>query len=57
MLALFMVSGCAGTATNECGVFRPIYTSSGDMLTEGTERQIVAHNLTGEALCGWMPPG
>ena len=55
LMALFTMSGCAGIAIDECGAFSPIYTSSQDILTSGTERQIVEHNLIGEVLCEWRP--
>jgi len=35
--------------------FRPVYVSRSDALTEGTADQLLAHNRTGAALCGWKP--
>lgn len=51
-----LLSGCAGTGPGieACGAWRPILVSRQDVLTEGTARQILAHNETGRALgCGW----
>lgn len=52
---LMLLSGCArtGPVTDACGPWRPILVSRDDGLTEGTARAILAHNLTGRALCGW----
>lgn len=38
-----------------CDIASPILPSRDDVLTEGTTRQIVAHNETGERLCRWRP--
>lgn len=40
-----------------CAAFAPILVSKDDVLTDGTAKQILAHNLTGEVLCGWNPKG
>lgn len=57
-LSLMLVTGCAsGTATEPapeaCLLFKPIRPSSQDELTEGTVRQLLEHNETGAAICGW----
>lgn len=57
-MLLGLLSGCAtnGVGTDGgCAAFRPIYTSRADALTDGTAEQLLAHNLTGARLCGWMP--
>lgn len=55
-LGLLWLTACqGGIATSDCLVFQPIRPSSADVLTEGTARQILAHNERGEAVCGWTP--
>jgi hypothetical protein len=44
--------GNGGRAT-DCAWVRPIYTSQTDELTDGTAKQILAHNETGVEICGW----
>lgn len=34
----------------------PVLLDKDDVLTDGTARQIVALNNTGETLCEWKPP-
>jgi len=36
-------------------VAEPIRPSHADKLTDGTARQILAHDLKGAKLCGWAP--
>jgi hypothetical protein len=36
-----------------CDVSNPIYLSRHDELTPETKRQILAHDKTGETICGW----
>jgi hypothetical protein len=36
-----------------CLAFKPIYVSKNDVLTDGTARAILAHNVTGAKKCGW----
>lgn len=52
---LVLLTGCAadGRATDPCGAWRPILVSRADVLTDGTARQLLAHNETGRRLCGW----
>ena len=60
MLLLVLMSGCAdglGRGVSVCTPWQPIYLASSDRLSEGTVRQIVAHNEVGERLCGWRPVG
>lgn len=40
---------------NGCKWARPIYVSKSDKLTDPTADQILAHNMTGQRLCGWTP--
>lgn len=55
LASLTLLVGCAsgGAGTDPCGAWRPIYVSQADALTDGTARQILAHNETGRRLCGW----
>ena len=52
---LMLLAGCAsgGAGIDPCGAWRPILVSRADALTDGTARQILAHNETGARLCGW----
>lgn len=52
---LTLLGGCSaiGGGTDACGPWRPILVSRGDVLTDGTARQLLAHNEAGRALCGW----
>lgn len=38
-----------------CDWAAPTRPSRADQLTDGTARQILAHNETGAQLCGWQP--
>ncbi|ARP89836.1 hypothetical protein CAL14_05645 [Bordetella genomosp. 9] len=38
-----------------CTWAKPIYVDPADVLTDGTARQILAHNLAGAKNCGWKP--
>ncbi|SMF72308.1 hypothetical protein SAMN02982917_4134 [Azospirillum oryzae] len=56
-ILLALLSGCAtnGAGTEGgCAAFRPIYISRADVFTDGTAEQLMAHNLTGASLCGWI---
>ena len=54
-LALTSLAGCAasGSVDGFCLVAKPIYFSTQDLLSERTERAIIAHNEKGASLCGW----
>ena len=52
---LFATIFLAGCATDPCDWAAPIRPSSQDVLTDGTARQILTHNETGAAVCGWRP--
>jgi hypothetical protein len=52
-----LIAGCAidpGVGSG-CDWAEPIRPSRADQLSEGTARQILAHNETGAQLCGWQP--
>jgi hypothetical protein len=55
LASLILASGCAnrGPVTNFCQIAEPILISRQDVLTDGTARQILAHNEVGKAVCGW----
>jgi ABC-type lipoprotein release transport system permease subunit len=54
LVSLTLMSGCAtGSVTNFCQMAEPILISRQDVLTDGTARQILAHNEVGRATCGW----
>jgi hypothetical protein len=50
-----LLGGCSGTGggTDACGPWRPVLVSRADVLSDGTARQVLAHNETGRQLCGW----
>ena len=56
------VSACAGggveTRTGGCDVFGPIHPAAGDIdvISDDLVEQLLVHNETGAALCGWEPP-
>lgn len=47
--------GCQTTSGNFCDVASPIRPSVQDGMTDGTKRQVIAHNVYGERSCGWRP--
>ena len=49
------LAGCGIKIGVDCDWAEPIRPSRADHLTPGTQRQILAHNETGEKLCGWQP--
>jgi len=51
-VALSLSAGCV-TASTECAGWRPIWLSAEDVLTRETQRQILSHNLHGEARGCW----
>lgn len=59
-LTAMLLSGCATTGAGTdtaCLLFRPIYISKTDILSDGTARQILIHDEVGERVCGWERPG
>lgn len=53
LATLLAACGSGGAGTSPCSGWQPIYVSRADQLTDGTARQILAHNETGRRLCGW----
>jgi hypothetical protein len=56
-LIAISTSGCATNPIfkDDCDWAKPIRPSRSDVLTDGTKRQILAHNEAGQKLCGWKP--
>lgn len=61
-LVLLLASLTAGCATcpktirvDPCAGWAPIYPSKNDSLTDGTARQILAHDEHGAKVCHWVP--
>lgn len=46
-----LVSGCIHGTADECAWVRVIMPSTADVLTDGTKRQIVKHNLKVGEFC------
>lgn len=48
------LAGC-GTDMDPCAGFGPIYPTSADLTaaSDALRDQVLAHNITGERLCGW----
>lgn len=57
LILLLLLASCATgghvTKPDPCAGWEPIYVARADVLTDGTAKQILAHNLHGKALCGW----
>ena len=53
LLTLTASCSISGAATSGCEWTAPILVSQGDDLTDGTARQILAHNEAGAEVCGW----
>jgi hypothetical protein len=56
LVSLILLAGCAtpGPVTDGfCVEAKPVYISKQDVLTDGTARQILAHNEYGRSRCGW----
>lgn len=56
LATLILLTACssAGPVTDGfCAVSSPIMVSKRDSLTDGTARQILAHNEFGRVKCGW----
>lgn len=56
--AVGLAAGCQGTpaATDGCGWTKPIRPSAEDVavISDALVEQILVHNETGAALCGWQ---
>lgn len=61
VLLALLLTGCETTGPEikfidtGCDWTRPIYVSKTDIVSDGTARQILAHNETGVKRCGWKP--
>ncbi|EPK2688480.1 hypothetical protein MEE37_005461, partial [Klebsiella pneumoniae] len=52
----FLLTGCVIKQPQGllfCETASPIYISRDDVLTQETKRQILAHDIVGERVCGW----
>jgi hypothetical protein len=63
-ISLLLIAGCSGAAVHDiatphaptfCDKAMPILIGKKDKLTAETANDILAHNRTGEKLCGWKP--
>jgi len=58
ILSVGLTVGCAidpRGLRDDCDWAEPIRPSRGDVLSDDTLAQIVAHNEVGARLCGWQP--
>ena len=58
ILSAVLSAGCGidpRDLRDDCDWAEPIRLSRADVLTDGTLKQIVAHNEIGTRLCGWRP--
>lgn len=56
LASAILLPGCESAGpgpTDVCGPWRPILVTPRDALDRGTAADILAHNTTGERLCGW----
>lgn len=53
LIVAVMLVGCTSTTGDFCIVSSPIRPSAQDTLTDGTARQILAHNEYGARACSW----
>jgi uncharacterized lipoprotein YajG len=55
LASLILLTACASGPATEgfCATAKPIMVSRSDVLTDGTARQILAHNEYGERVCAW----
>jgi len=56
LASLTLLTACAGGGAETkgfCATAKPIMVSRSDILTDGTARQILAHNEYGEKVCAW----
>lgn len=52
----FLLTGCEIKPQRGvlfCEVANPIYLSKDDKLTQESKRQVLAHDIVGERICGW----
>lgn len=57
LAALIALAGCATTKGNFCAVASPQRPSVAavDAMTDAQVKALLAHNRTGQKLCGWKP--
>lgn len=57
IISLFILSGCSHASVNECAIFKPIRPEKADITaaSDSLKRQLVDHNLKGQAICQWRP--
>ncbi len=55
LAALALLTGCGGSGrvTDGCAGWAAIRVTAADVLSEGTARQVLAHNLAGRARGCW----
>lgn len=55
LIVISAVSGCANGPVEDCQIFGPIYPTAqdADMISDDLVEQLLRHNETGAALCGW----
>lgn len=56
LASLTLLAGCATNGAGNCAGWQPIYVSRGDVLTDPTARDILAHNRNGVAQGCWVAP-
>nr|DAV65788.1 MAG TPA: hypothetical protein [Caudoviricetes sp.] len=52
----FLLTGCVIKPERGvlfCEIANPIYLSKEDKLTQESKRQVLAHDIVGERICGW----
>jgi hypothetical protein len=58
ILGLAISSGCTpkliAVKTDPCAGWAPILISKQDVLTDGTAKQILSHDMHGKKVCGWV---
>lgn len=52
LMSVVIVS-LGGCAINDCDWAQPIRPNAADILSDDTVSQILTHNETGAAICGW----
>jgi hypothetical protein len=53
LLASCATTGGCVTKPDPCAGWSPIYVSRTDVLSDGTAKQILAHDEHGKQVCGW----
>jgi len=55
LAGMISLAGCATSSGDFCAVASPIRPSVNDVLTDGTQAQILKLNRFGASSCGWKP--